>query len=527
MPALTRATLVATATFLAVAIMSAEWNQAATEFRQGELVGRVLAAESGTPLEGAQVTVVDGDVELREWTDSEGRYAFRDLKSGLYWVRADRDGRRAAYCGQVGIDGEAKSIRLGSAEPRAACDITLPRLAVIVGRVLFPSGDPVERAQVTALSVDMRSGQTNDIGEFRIPRVPPGRYTVWAMPGLVEFTSRRPGPPFVATFAGGGKDYASAQWLDVVAGEVDVGDIVLATGEVGVLRGAVTGPDGGPAAGVRLTLNIEARGSASETIVERASATSEVDGSFTFPKVVEGAYHLVARRGRELGSGLAMVSGGETTSIAIAMSEARSIQGRLEFDGLAQGECGGHTVVALPQDGVDNLSRLPVFGEAAADGTFGLNDLWGRQKLEVRCSATGGYRNVRVEVDGKVLSSTVLDVTQLRRGARVNVVASPIGNGIRGVVRDSAGNRAGGLVVVASDDAKLWLAPSNRIWTIRPNDGAFEMLGVPPGNYLVFHEPPRRPAEVRSVTYLSGVRGRAQSVAVAAEGITEVDLRCR
>ena len=72
-------------------------------------------------------------------------------------------------------------------------ELTVPMFhgGAISGRVLDAHGDPVDFAQVRVLRVP-RGGrvtsagqaQTNDLGEYRVPRLQPGRYLVQVRPQM-------------------------------------------------------------------------------------------------------------------------------------------------------------------------------------------------------------------------------------------------------------------------------------------------------------------------------------------------------
>src|SRR3954466_5554302 len=75
-----------------------------------------------------------------------------------------------------------------SREAQASCFCTCRSAAVITGKITDADGDPLRDVNVMATRIgsqrqhDSGNGTTNDLGEFRIPDLHPGRYTVLATP---------------------------------------------------------------------------------------------------------------------------------------------------------------------------------------------------------------------------------------------------------------------------------------------------------------------------------------------------------
>ena len=80
-----------------------------------------------------------------------------------------------------------KSLKVGDKQVVEKIDFTLPRGAVITGRVLDEYGEPIADVQVSALRNQFtasgarpvnagRIASTNDIGEFRLFGISPGQY---------------------------------------------------------------------------------------------------------------------------------------------------------------------------------------------------------------------------------------------------------------------------------------------------------------------------------------------------------------
>jgi hypothetical protein len=137
------------------------------------VLGRV-STDEGAPVGRARVAVLTGgrssDPVL---TDSDGRFGVRAPLSGDYSVTVTKAGF-------------VRAVVEGPPEPSDPLEVRLTRGAVVSGRVFDPSGRPVVSIRVRASLVDRGpqepvtsvETETNDLGEFRIGSLAPGRYEI-------------------------------------------------------------------------------------------------------------------------------------------------------------------------------------------------------------------------------------------------------------------------------------------------------------------------------------------------------------
>ncbi|MGH9374278.1 MAG: MSCRAMM family protein, partial [Vicinamibacterales bacterium] len=161
--------------------------------------GRIVAADTGTPIRRAQVRAFSG--ELRDSrmasTDAQGRFEFRDLPGGRWELMANKAGFVGLRFGQRRPFESGRPIELGDGETMAKADFVLPRGAAITGRILDEFGDPVAGARVQAMRYRSMQGtrqlmplggdNTDDTGAFRLYGLTPGDYYVTAMPQMGMF----------------------------------------------------------------------------------------------------------------------------------------------------------------------------------------------------------------------------------------------------------------------------------------------------------------------------------------------------
>src|SRR5215472_5857183 len=155
--------------------------------------GHVFDAASGQPLHKAQVRLQSP--ELRDnrlvTTDANGAYEFKDLAAGRYNLSAGKGSFVGLSYGQTRPFEPGKPLEVRNAQLLEKVDFSLPRGAVITGRVVDELGEPVADVQVAAMRYQYVQGQrrlvtggrtssTNDIGEFRIFALAPGQYVIAA-----------------------------------------------------------------------------------------------------------------------------------------------------------------------------------------------------------------------------------------------------------------------------------------------------------------------------------------------------------
>jgi len=169
--------------------------------------GTVVAGDTGKPLAGAIVTLVDmraSNPSQRQgrWirTDAEGRWEAPDLSAGAYMLSVSKAGYLKIEYGQKRPFERGKTLDLRSGQLLDKIDIALPRAGAITGRVFDEFGDPAATVFVRALRQRYVDGRreltplaealeglangggdiTDDLGQFRIYGLAPGDYFVSA-----------------------------------------------------------------------------------------------------------------------------------------------------------------------------------------------------------------------------------------------------------------------------------------------------------------------------------------------------------
>ena len=139
-----------------------------------------------------------------------------------------------------------------------------------------------------------QSGQTNDIGEFRISGLPAGDYYVAASPrprSPFEQSSSSGGNSPITTFYSGSPEMAGAQAISVAAGQtVSSLEFVMVSARGFAVSGVVVDETGRPVGNAMVTL----MSAGPAMLGPRGSSRTQPDGTFTIGNVAPGAYRLTA-----------------------------------------------------------------------------------------------------------------------------------------------------------------------------------------------------------------------------------------
>jgi hypothetical protein len=360
---------------------------------------------------------------LKTTARDDGSFAFENLTAGSYCIVAFRGGGYlAAEYRQRSYRGPGSTIVLSEGQQLSGINLALVPTGSISGRVTDARGEPIAHAQVQALEPVMYEGrrrmniavslQTNDLGEFRLYWLPPGRYYVAAtiedpdrrtircctFPSgrlgreelmtypVMKFRELEDGAILEETYTyvyyGSGTDPGKALPVDVKPGLNTAGvDIPLTAGKQRSwrVRGTVTnGITGQPAPNV--SLRLMPREWIPNPIVP--SAYSDASGAFDIAGVVPGSYYLYAT-GRNAGErGFVVrpgagdpipvpelmartpvtVSAADLNGVNVTIAGGLNLAGRVAIEGLSAAE----SAALLSQIRVRPLRDPDIFGQPAA-----------------------------------------------------------------------------------------------------------------------------------------------------------------
>ncbi len=119
-------------------------------------------------------------------TDAAGKFEFSNVDPGDYQLSIRRDGFANLVLGAKNTARKTEPVLLNAGDRKADFLVKLVPLGVISGTVSDEDGDPIRGMTVLAMTYryttlgrdlqEARSASTNDLGEYRIFDVPPGKY---------------------------------------------------------------------------------------------------------------------------------------------------------------------------------------------------------------------------------------------------------------------------------------------------------------------------------------------------------------
>jgi protocatechuate 3,4-dioxygenase beta subunit len=499
-----------------------------------QLSGRVLNAVTGEPVRRVTILLTrsaagpaDRPLAYTTSSNGEGHYMMKDLEPGIYRLTADRTGFVHFIFGARHPTRPGTTITLSKRQSVTDLTIKLTPHAVIAGRIVDDDGEPVVNVPVLLqgfryyngrkeLTVTGGGANTNDLGEYRIFGVAPGKYFLSASPAnraarVPSFALDRSAPSateldHVTTYYPGTIDPGGAVQLDVPAGGQLRGiDLILAKTRVVQVKGRVT--HGGPGFG-NVSVTLVARHGGGFAGTPRGAAV-DPSGAFTIRGVTAGSYTLTANIGDSSGLRQARVAvqvgSSNVDDLNIVIGPGISVAGRIRSDTDSPPvDPSGVSLTFQHRD-----ASVPFGGTARTDreGAFEFkNASPDRYNLSVMNLPTGAYlKSARSgEVD---LLSAGLDLTT-GAGAPLEVVVSSRGATISGA------SPPGSAVVLIPQEKIRRDQPYFYRNSIADQNGAYSLTGIPPGEYKLYAWEDVDPGAWMDPDFLKPVEDKGETVTV-------------
>jgi 5-hydroxyisourate hydrolase-like protein (transthyretin family) len=496
-------------------LLAAQASAAAPE--KCTIEGRVLRAGSGDPIRKVQVTLFREQVRPStpnfSVTDDNGRFSFTGLDPGRYRLSAERNGYVRQQFGQRGQTRAGAPLVLERGQAVGDLVLRLIPAAILTGRVVDDEGEPVPSVRVELFRYGYVQGRrqrmpaggasTNDLGEYRIFGLAPGRYflsATWAFMGFMgsggAVVAAVPGPQpteltYAPTFFPGTADAAQAAPLEITAGAemrgIDLRLLRIPTVRIrGKVLNAVTGRPG-----TRIMVGLMTR---NDPNMSRNFSAVEADGRFELRGVTPGSYDVTANWSegsqRYFASQPVEVGNSPIEGIQLVIAPGVEISGRLQVEGQAD-LTSAEFHVSLPA--ADNRGMFGA-GEALVenDGSFRLRNV-NPGKYRVSFYAGGGADDLYLKSarmgDADVLD-TDLDIRPGQGAAQLELVMSSKSARVEGSVSDDQSKPLSGVqVVLVPDSSRRSII---RLFKTAATDqqGRFTLRGIAPGEYklLVFDD---------------------------------------
>jgi protocatechuate 3,4-dioxygenase beta subunit len=476
--------------------------------------GLVVAMAGSVPLKNALVTLNSVDDHSRAAvtirSEADGHFQFKGIVPGQYRLRVARNNYVTQEYGQRTVTGPGATLTLRGGQEMKDLLFRLIPSATIAGRLQDEDGEPISWAHVTALRSSYSNGKrtfksvasnaTNDLGEYRLFGLPPGRYFISATyhPGAThggfdeDFDYNGADSlkeNYVLTYYPGAYDATKAQSITVKSGEeIPSMDFTMRPTAVYRVRGRVVNTIPNPKHVEHPMVFIMPRGGAIQSDSMMFSANNEVkkDGTFDLPGAAPGSYTIQAmiNDGDQEHAVTQSIEVGDADvdGVQLVLSKGFSVSGHVRWDGTP-----GHLEDDLYLMGhMDGQS--PIAGGYARvdrDGSFTWNQLPdGALRLQFGGLDNNGY--VKTADYGGV---DVLDqgfTPRAGSNATLEVTLSAQGAQIEGSATDENGLPAVGVWVVLVPDAKH--RDRHDLYRTERTDqhGVFKIKQIAPGDYTLY-----------------------------------------
>jgi hypothetical protein len=474
---------------------------------QCSIVGMVVKLAGSEPMTKARVhlqSMEDRTRAISTVTNAGGQFQLRAIDPGRYRLTVTRVGFVTQEYGQKKPDDPGAVLTLRPGQELKDLLFRLTPSGVIAGRILDEDGEALPSVNVTAAREVYADGkralamgatvETNDLGEYRLFGLSPGRYFVsavyprWSRFAGSEDSGGSESDPqgYAKMYYPGTADAGKAISIDLKGGEeVPSVEILLRKVLAYRIRGRVYNQIAQkPGTGTNLLLmhktNRREWDSPQQAIVQKQ------DGSFDIPEVLPGSYVLTAfwfDEGKIYSTRMPVeVGNADVDGLAVTIAPGMNINGQINWDGKPALEKDELSVRTKPVD-----SNLGFQGAARVTqgNFFTLKDIGeGTYHAEV----SGESKDCYIKDVQYGASSVLEDGFTVVRGspAALEITISSHGARVQGAVSDADGLPAVGVWVVLVPDVKY--RTQHRLYKTQTTDqyGRFDLRGISPGDYKLF-----------------------------------------
>jgi hypothetical protein len=498
---------------------------------------------NGTPSRQGYSTTSEADGTFRIEGIEPGNYNLGGNKSGF--LRANYGAKKPNQSGTI--------LTLSPGQQMTDINLSLYPQAVITGKVVDSDGDPVTGGNIQVVRQTwMRGklrymphggGQLNDLGEYRIANLSPGKYYLSVQPypmarmGMEE-KSPAPGKPdirLVRTYYPGATTLANAVAVEVKAGQDLTGmDVRMQSAQTYHIRGKVVGnlPEGSVE---HSTVSVSPRDEQSFAFFGGRSNVKP-DGTFDIAGIAAGSYTLnyfvLSGNVRSAGHQNVDISEGDVDGVTLALTTPGSMRGMVRVEGAPQGsatqvDTSTIHISLMPSEMSSMMGPMPN-AKVAKDGSFTLDNV-NPGRYYVQANAPTGTYLKYVRYGSADILGKELDLSG-GAGGEIDVIYRYGPGEVDGTVQQPH-NAANGNAAQNPVSAQILLVPdtlnadgSGIHFGSMNNNGSFTMTGVPPGHYRAYALEELNYNDVQNPEVLKQLEQKATDVEVKENDKKQIQL---
>ncbi|HEY1336600.1 MAG TPA: carboxypeptidase regulatory-like domain-containing protein [Bryobacteraceae bacterium] len=530
---------------------------AKTELKPEDLCtveGKVFSAATGEPLHKATLTLTLAEPAQNasgppaSYTTSsgpDGAFAMKDIDPARYRLMVSRTGFVNMQYGARSPQRPGTLLTLARGQHLKDIVFRLPPHGVVTGRVVDEDGDPVMYAQVQLMRTSYMQGRkqltyagaasTNDLGEYRIFSVAPGKYflsATYRAQNMYNALDRSAAPSadedYVPIFYPGTTEPASAAQIDVAAGgQLTNMNLKLTKARTVRIRGKVSQS---VATG---RTNIQAMLVPRNTdmmLMLQMNRARPVDpkGNFEITGVAPGSYFVQANlfTGERNYSARAPVEVGSSNidGLELAIGQGVTLPGTVRVEGDAPQPLNDLQLQFLPAQ-----MGGPIFssgrGKVNADGSFNIENL-----------SPDKYRLMVIGLpEGSYIKSVRMGQTEMQPGAveitgapePMVIVLSLKAGQVSGTVQNPSTQQPapGATVVLVPQEKERRDQNLDYKQTATDQFGNFAFKNLTPGEYKAFAWEDIEPGAYYDPEFLKPVDGNGEKITVEESGKQAVQLK--
>lgn len=469
--------------------------------------GKVVQEPGGEGIRKVRVILAGGPQQYEAATDGTGQFKIEGMDSGVYQLQL----QRAGYVADLGTRRE-RTITVGAGQNTKDLLFRMRATGVITGKVVDLDGDPLRDVSVVAIANDSRAARrsqvglgragTNDLGEYRIADLEPGKYVVQAIPPENQApapSAGEKGPAterlvYVMTYFPGTMDERQATPVEVPAGGTASANFAVQASHAYRVSGTVVGLGGGQAMAQLFLLGKDG---------QREQQILGEGGKFEFPRLPAGTYRaqLLLFSGSvnaqapsakmQTISTLIEVHGADVVGLQLQVDTGGDVNGKFRTDDQEKINWAELNVslLTVPESEEETaglgIMTQPGNAQVNEDGSFEIKDA-----PETNCQLAVGagsekfrdYYTKSVLLGGREVVDTGFAVGP---ETVLDVVVSAKGAGIEGTVVDEDGKPVAGAAVVTVPSSGKLGRPDAYQADITNESGHFLLRGMNPGEFMV------------------------------------------